>query len=57
MPTNALKEATEDALERGFITRIEVNFNRDQLLAIKIVLDNGLETFESEVFGKRNKRG
>ena len=53
IPREALEQATDEALERGLVTSIEIGTmpNIRSLTSIKMTLDNGIEKFESPRFG------
>lgn len=53
IPREALEQATDEALERGLVTSIEIGTmpNIRSLTSIKMTLHNGIEKFESPRFG------
>ena len=58
IPRQALVEATDEALERGLVTAIEIGTkaNIRSLTSIKLTLHNGVEEFVSPTFGVGDKK-
>ena len=58
IPREALEEATDEALERGLVTAIEVGTkaNIRSLTSIKLTFDNGIDEIVSPTFGVGDKK-